>query len=65
MPWDVVMRKWKAGTLHSGSKDGPPVRSQAQAVAIMESEKRAAAGGKQEYKSRKGKYHRMARRLRG
>ena len=29
-----VMREWKAGTLHSGSKKGPIVRNQKQAVAI-------------------------------
>lgn len=50
MPYDQVMKKWKAGTLHSGSKSGPKVTSQKQAVAIMLSEKRAAAGGKREYK---------------
>jgi len=30
----MVMDEWKAGTLHSGSKKGPIVRSQRQAVAI-------------------------------
>jgi hypothetical protein len=30
----LVMDEWKAGTLHSGSKKGPIVRSQKQAVAI-------------------------------
>ena len=30
----TVMDEWKAGTLHSGSKKGPKVRSQKQAVAI-------------------------------
>ena len=44
------MSKWGKGTLHSGSKSGPKVKSQAQAVAIMLSEKRAAANGKTEYK---------------
>jgi len=29
-----VMDEWKAGTLHSGSKKGPVVKSQKQAVAI-------------------------------
>jgi len=29
-----VMDEWKSGTLHSGSKKGPVVRSQKQAVAI-------------------------------
>lgn len=51
MPWDEVMHKWGAGKLHSGSKKGPVVKSQKQAVAIMLSEKRAAKGGKKEYKS--------------
>ena len=49
MPWDKVMDKWKAGTLRSGS--GQKVSSHSQAVAIMMSEKRAAAHGKKEYKS--------------
>ena len=52
MPWDRVMDKWKAGTLHSGSKSGPPVKNQKQAVAIMLSEKRAAGKGKSEYASK-------------
>ena len=52
MPYDQVMKKWKGGELHSGSKSGPKVKSQAQAVAIMLSEKRKAEGGKKEYKSR-------------
>ena len=48
MPSSEVMPKWKAGKLHSGSKTGPKVKSQKQAVAIMLSEKRAekANGGK-------------------
>lgn len=29
-----VMHEWKAGTLHSGSKKGPVVKSQRQALAI-------------------------------
>ena len=29
-----VLDEWKSGTLHSGSKKGPIVRSQKQAVAI-------------------------------
>ena len=49
MPFTEVMHKWKTGKLHSGSKSGPPVRGQKQAVAIMLSEKRAAEGGKTEY----------------
>ena len=32
------MDKWKAGKLHSGSKKGPIVRSQKQAIAISLSE---------------------------
>ena len=30
-----TLDEWKAGTLHSGSKKGPIVKSQKQAVAIM------------------------------
>jgi len=51
MPWDQVMHKWKSGQLHSGSPEGPKVKSQKQAVAIMLSEKRAAGEGKKEYQS--------------
>jgi len=51
MPWDQVMHKWGKGLLHSGSKHGPAVKSQKQAVAIMLSEKRKAKVGKKEYKS--------------
>jgi uncharacterized protein DUF6496 len=51
MPWNEVMSKWGKGDLHSGSKSGPKVKSQKQAVAIMLSEKRAAKGGKKEYQS--------------
>lgn len=53
MPFDQVMPKWKAGKLHSGSKSGPPVTNQKQAVAIMLSEKRSAENGKKEYQPRK------------
>lgn len=49
MPYTEVMHKWKHGELHSGSKKGPKVTNQKQAVAIMMSEKRAAEGGKKEY----------------
>ena len=49
MPFDQVMGKWKSGALKSGGS-GKPVKSQKQAVAIMLSEKRAAEGGKTEYK---------------
>jgi hypothetical protein len=51
MPFDQVMHKFKHGQLHSGSKSGPPVKNRKQAVAIMLSEKRKAAGGKTEYQS--------------
>jgi hypothetical protein len=49
MPWNEVPAKWKAGSLHSGGPSGPVVHSQAQAVAIMLSEKKKAAEGKTEY----------------
>lgn len=39
-----VMHEWKTGELHSGSKHGPAVTSQKQAVAIAISEA-AKAGG--------------------
>lgn len=53
MPASEVMHKWKTGKLHSGSKSGPVVKNQKQAIAIMLSEKRAAAGGKKEYQEKK------------
>ena len=56
MPWDEVLHKWKTGKLYSGG-NGKPVKNQKQAVAIMLSEKRAAEGGKTEYKSKKGKLY--------
>lgn len=41
-----TMHEWKAGTLHSGSKKGPIVKSRAQAIAIGLSEsRRKLAGG--------------------
>lgn len=46
------MHKMKHGELHSGSKNGPPVTSRKQAIAIMLSEKRAAEQGKREYKKK-------------
>ena len=52
MPWTDVMHKYGKGELHSGSKSGPKVKNQKQAVAIMLSEKRAASGGKKEYASK-------------
>lgn len=51
MPFTEVMHKWKHGLLHSGSKHGPKVGSQKQAIAIMLSEKRKAKSGKKEYQS--------------
>jgi len=38
----TVMHEWKAGKLHSGSKTGPKVTSQKQAIAIALSEQRKA-----------------------
>lgn len=46
MPSSEVMHKWKSGKLHSGSKKGPKVKNQKQAVAIMLSEKRKEKSGK-------------------
>ena len=47
MPASEVFDKWKSKKLHSGSKSGPVVKSQKQAVAIYLSEKRneKARGG--------------------
>jgi len=45
-----VMHEWKEGKLHSGSKKGPEVTNQKQAVAIALSEARKAG---QKVKSRK------------
>lgn len=39
---EKVLHEWKAGTLHSGSKKGPVVKSQKQALAIGFSEQRKA-----------------------
>lgn len=52
MPWDKVMSKFKGGSLKSGGPGGPAVKNRAQAIAIMLSEKRKAAGGKKEYQSK-------------
>jgi|SRR5215469_7902247 len=56
MPSSEVMHKWKSGQLHSGSKTGPLVKGQKQAVAIMLSEKRNEAehGGKYVHKHERG-----------
>lgn len=37
-----TMEEYKAGELHSGSKEGPKVKSRAQAIAIGLSEERKA-----------------------
>lgn len=55
MPWPDVMKKFAKGKLHSGSKKGKVVTDPQQAVAILMSEKRAAAKGKGEYAAPKGK----------
>jgi hypothetical protein len=55
MPSSQVMSEFKRGTLHSGSKRGPKVRSRRQAIAIMMSEKRKeqkGRGKRRSYKSR-------------
>jgi hypothetical protein len=63
MPYDEVMHKFKSGSLKSGGS-GKKVTSRKQAIAIMLSEKRAAKGGKSEYRSKKKKGA-MAGMLRG
>lgn len=60
MPWDAVPGKWKAGQLHSGGPNGPVVKSRAQMVAILLSEKRKAAEGDAEYAAKKVKARRKA-----
>lgn len=51
MPAEDVMNKWASGTLHSGSKSGPVVKSRNQAIAIKISEEKKAKAGKREYQS--------------
>lgn len=41
-----VMHEFKTGTLHSGSKKGPVVKSRKQAIAIAMSEQSKASGKK-------------------
>lgn len=48
MPYTEVMHKFKHGDLKSGGS-GEKVTNRKQAIAIMLSEKRAAAKGKKEY----------------
>lgn len=45
-----VMREYKAGTLNSGSKKGPKVRSRKQAIAIALSEAERASKGRRRKK---------------
>ena len=41
-----VMKEWKAGTLYSGSKKGPRITSQKQAIAVALSEAGSSNKGK-------------------
>ena len=59
MPYTEVMHKFAHGGLHSGSKGGPKVTDRKQAIAIMLSEKRKAAGGKREYQDDRVHHHIM------
>lgn len=61
MPASQVMKKFKSGKLHSGSKTGKRVTNPKQAVAIMLSEKRAeqSHGGKYPERSRKAREKRL------
>jgi len=61
------MSKWKAGKLHSGSKKGPKVKNQKQAVAIMKSEERAEKkhGGKYPEKKKRDTPKAREKRLEG
>jgi len=47
MPKDMhgIMREFREGKLHSGSKSGPVVKSRKQAIAIGMSEQRKLKGG--------------------
>lgn len=47
-----TMREWKAGKLHSGSKKGPIIRSQKQAVAVALSKARKAVAGRKRSKKK-------------
>lgn len=44
--FDKVLKEWKSGELHSGSKKGPKVKNVKQALAIAFSEKRKSAAEK-------------------
>lgn len=48
-----VMHEYKAGTLHSGSKSGPVVKSRQQAIAIAMSEAGRSAGKAKKKPSKK------------
>lgn len=50
-----VMHRWKAGDLHSGSKKGPIVRRQKQAIAIALSEASGKSGRKGKAKGKRRK----------
>ncbi len=50
---DRVMHEWKEGELHSGSKKGPTVTSQKQAIAIALSEAKKAGEMVKPYKKKK------------
>jgi hypothetical protein len=41
-PFKATLDEWKSGKLHSGSKKGPVVKKQTQALAIAFSQKRKA-----------------------
>lgn len=45
MPSEEVLSEFKRGTLRSGSKRGPKVRSRKQAIAIMLAERRKEGKG--------------------
>lgn len=57
------MSKFKRGTLRSGSKSGPKVKSRKQAIAVMLSEKRAEAkhGGRYPEKGKKARDKRLSK----
>lgn len=48
-----VMKEYKAGTLHSGSKSGPKVTDKAQSIAIALSEARKAGGMTMDFSKKK------------
>lgn len=51
-----VMGEFKRGTLHSGSKHGPPVKSRAQAIAIalkQSGQSREDGGGRRVLRARR------------